>query len=258
MKLRTAVVTGASRGIGRCVAFELARQDIAVVVVARSRDGRGHGQSAHDVAQEIVAGGGRAVGVEGDVGDSDDIDRIIGTGYGEFGSIDILVNNAADTSGGTPGLVDLEMDDWLHQFETNLHGPFLLMQGVVPDMVAGGGGLIVNMTSGAADLERAAEQDVLGGARLAYSSSKAALNRLSAAVAVELRPAGVAVVSIDPGFTRTELVERMASKGIVDASSALPMSVTADVVSYLATSGRAMEQSGQIIRAADFMSLRSC
>lgn len=257
MRLRTAVVTGASRGIGRQIALDLARHDIAVVAVARSRRGNRHGGSAHDTAREIVERGGRAVAVVADVSDPDDADRIIGTGYGEFGSIDILVNNAADTSGGTPGLVDLEMSDWLRQFETNLHAPFRLMQSVVPDMIAAGGGLILNMTSGAGDLERVAEEAVLGGPRLAYSASKAALNRLSAAVAVELRPAGIAVISVDPGFTRTELVDRMAVKGIVDASSAVPMSVPADVVTYLATSGRAMEYSGEIVRAGDFLTLRS-
>lgn len=257
MNLRTAVVTGASRGIGRRIALDLARHGIAVVVVARARGRRGYGQSAQEAVADIVAQGGRAVAVEADVRDPDDVDRIIGTGYGEFGSIDILVNNAADTSGGTPGIVDMEMSDWLQQFETNLHGPFRLMQCVVPDMIAGGGGLILNMTSGTADLERVAQGEVLGGPRLAYSASKAALNRLSSAAADELRAAGIAVVSVDPGFTRTELVERMESKGIVDASSAVPMSVPADVVTYLATSGRAMEHSGEILRAADFVATLS-
>ena len=186
----------------------------------------------------------------------------------------MLVNNAADTSGGTPSIVDLDRDDWLRQFDANLHGPFSLIQAVVPSMRERGAGVIVNMTSGAGDLVEVpitagpdpgsasgpgsesasvASSSVGIGERVAYAASKAALNRLGNVIAPEFRDLGIAVVMVDPGFTRTELVELMGERGVVDPRAAVPMEVPMKTVIHVITCDNPMQYTGRILRAAAFV-----
>jgi NAD(P)-dependent dehydrogenase (short-subunit alcohol dehydrogenase family) len=130
------------------------------------------------------------------------------------------------------------------------------MQAVVPELRKRGGGTIINMTSGAGDLVEAGaggELDVLGGERLAYAASKAALNRLGNALSAELAADGIALVSVDPGFTRTELVDLMGDKGIVDADRAIPMSTPMRAVVELITTDEGMRLRGQIVRASEYV-----
>ena len=87
-----------------------------------------------------------------------------------FGGIDVLVNNAADTSGGTPSILDLDRAEWMAQFDANLHGPFSLMQAVLPSLRDAGGGVIVNMTSAAADLTPVLAADPDGPIRIGNGS----------------------------------------------------------------------------------------
>jgi NAD(P)-dependent dehydrogenase (short-subunit alcohol dehydrogenase family) len=170
------------------------------------------------------------------------------------------VNNAADTSTGSRSILELERESWLRQFDTNLHGPLALIQAVVPTMVAAREGVIVNMTSGAANLRpvpAAASDSAAGpapiGELLAYGASKAALNRLGNMIALELREHGIAVATVDPGFTRTELVELMGERGAVDAAAAVPMEIPVKTVMHLVTSDDPMQYTGQLLEAAAFV-----
>ncbi|MGX7680191.1 SDR family NAD(P)-dependent oxidoreductase [Jatrophihabitans sp. DSM 45814] len=261
MSSKTAIVTGASRGIGKQIAIELGRLGFNVVVAARTVTP--HAKLSGSVAETVAAveaAGGKALAVQMDVRVPEDIEKLVSATVAEFGGLDVLINNAADTSGGVPTLGELDVDEWRRQFETNLHGPLQLMKAALPvlqktALESDGGGLIINMTSGAGDLvplaEVSGEGGVLGGERLAYAASKAALNRLSNALAPELRAQHIAIVNVDPGFTRTELVDRMAARGVVDPSTAVPMSVPVNTVLYLVKSGDAMSHSGQILRAQD-------
>jgi NAD(P)-dependent dehydrogenase (short-subunit alcohol dehydrogenase family) len=262
MDARTAIVTGASRGIGKQIAIELGRLGWNVVVAARTVEP--HRRLSGSVGETVAAvqeAGGRALAVRTDMTVAEDIENVVRTAVDTFGAVDALVNNAAQTSGGAPGLVDLDVADWRQQFETNLHGPLQLMQAVVPVMQKGGGGIVVNMTSGAGDLvpvagagEAMAGKAVRIGERIAYAATKAALNRLANVVAPELREAGIAVVNVDPGFTRTELVDLMGEKGVVDVDAAVPMDVPMrTVVDLLTTRGAAMSRTGEIVRAADYV-----
>jgi NAD(P)-dependent dehydrogenase (short-subunit alcohol dehydrogenase family) len=262
MTPRTAIVTGASRGIGKQIAIELGRLGWNVVVAARTVEP--HRRLAGSVGETVAAveaAGGAALAVRTDMTVFEDIDNLVRVAVDTFGGIDALVNNAAQTAGGAPGLVDLEMSDWWQQFDTNLHGPLQLMQAVVPVMEKAGGGIIVNMTSGAGDLVPVSDAAgamagtaVRIGERIAYSATKAALNRLANVVAPELRDAGIAVVNVDPGFTRTELVDLMGEKGVVDVDAAVPMEVPMrTVVDLLTTDGAAMSRTGQIVRAAAYV-----
>jgi NAD(P)-dependent dehydrogenase (short-subunit alcohol dehydrogenase family) len=259
---RTAIVTGASRGIGKQIAIELGRLGWNVVVAARTMEP--HRRLAGSVGETVEAvekAGGQAIAVRTDMTVADDIENLVRTAVNTYGTVDALVNNAAQTAGGAPRLVDLDVADWRQQFETNLNGPLQLMQAVVPVLEKAGGGVIVNMTSGAGDLvpvsgaaEAMAGTAVRIGERIAYSTTKAALNRLANVVAPELRDRGIAVVNVDPGFTRTELVDLMGEKGVVDVEAAVPMAVPMrTVVHLLTTDGAAMSRTGEIVCAAAYV-----
>jgi NAD(P)-dependent dehydrogenase (short-subunit alcohol dehydrogenase family) len=205
----------------------------------------------------VEAAGGRALAVRTDLRQPADIATLVERTVDHFGGVDVLVNNAADTSGGTPSIFDLDRGEWLAQFDANLHGPFSLMQAALPSLRDAGGGVIVNMTSGAGDLTpvRAAEPDgpIRIGERVAYGASKAALNRLGNMIAPELRDLGIAVVMVDPGFTRTELVDLMGARGAVDPDAAVPMEVPVKTVVHVITCDDPMVYTGQILRAAAFV-----
>jgi NAD(P)-dependent dehydrogenase (short-subunit alcohol dehydrogenase family) len=256
---KTAVITGASRGIGKQIAIELGRRGANVVVAARTvQPHRRLPGTISETVEAVEAAGGRAMAVRTDLREPSDIQALVDHAVARFGGVDVLVNNAADTSGGSPPVLELDRDDWLGQFSANLHGPFSLMQAVLPSMRDRGGGVIINMTSGAADLRPVPEESRTNGSvrlgeRVAYASSKAALNRLGNVIAPELRDLGVAVVTVDPGFTRTELVDLMSERGAVDAEAAVPMAVPVKTVLHVITCADPMQFTGQILRAATFV-----
>jgi NAD(P)-dependent dehydrogenase (short-subunit alcohol dehydrogenase family) len=213
-----------------------------------------------ETVELVQATGAQAIAVQTDLRDADDVARLAARAIEQFGAVDVLVNNAADTSGGTPSILDLDRQDWLRQFDANLHGPFSLIQAVLPSMKERGEGVIVNMTSGAGDLvpvrpptTGSGQGAIRIGERVAYGASKAALNRLSNMIAPELRDHGIAVVSVDPGFTRTELVELMGERGMVDPKAAVPMDVPVKTIVHVVTSDDPMQWTGQILRAAAFV-----
>jgi len=256
---RAVIVTGASRGIGKQIAIELGRRGANVVVAARSVEPhRRLAGTIGETVEAVEAAGGQALAVQTDIRDPSSVRALVDATVERFGAVRVLVNNAADTSGGTPSLLDLDRGDWLRQFEANLHGPFSLMQAAIPSMRDAGGGVIINMTSGAADLTTlgppATEPGAIRiGERLAYGASKAALNRLGNMIAPELRDLGIAVIMVDPGFTRTELVDLMGEKGMVDAEAAVPMEVPMKTVVHAITCDDPMIYSGEILRAAAFV-----
>ena len=199
-----------------------------------------------------------------------------------FGRLDVIVNNAADMTGeDLEGLVirmigksagpvedkevapapleravDNPLSSWLNQFATNVHAPYLLMSLAVPYMRSQGGGVIVNMSSGAAEMvdlewltslskhERRLRND-----RVGYATTKAALNRMTNAAAAGLATDNIAVVAVDPGTTRTEVAELLGDRGLLDASDFAPMSDAVETVIDILTSDDPMKFSGQVIRA---------
>ena len=141
---KVAIVTGASRGIGRHTALALARRGVNVVVTARTVD---PAQSelpgtVAETAASVESLGVEAVAVGADLSKVDDLKRIVQSAFDRFGGVDILVNNAAVTSGynwGTP-LLEMPRADWLYHYDVNVHAPFTLTQLVVPSMQARGAG----------------------------------------------------------------------------------------------------------------------
>lgn len=253
---RVAIVTGASRGIGRQIALELSRHGMTVVVAARTVDPhrRLPGTIGETVA-EIEAAGGTALAVRTDVTVVEDLEQLVATAAVEFGRIDVLVNNAAETNSSRAPIDEMPRADWLHEFDANVHAPFTLIGAVLPYLRRQGGGLIVNVTSGAGDLapvESPDTPDIQVGTLLGYATTKAALNRMANALAPALRTDGVAIVNVDPGFTRTELVDLLGERGVVNAEAAGSMDLTAQLIARLvADDDEAMRCTGKILRSQD-------
>jgi 3-oxoacyl-[acyl-carrier protein] reductase len=188
---RTALVTGASRGIGAATAVALAREGAAVAVNYREREA-----AAQEVAGRIVAEGGRATVVQADVTSADEVERLVRTVEAELGPIDILVNNAGIAR--VQAIDQVTERDWDEVLAANLKSCFLVTQAVVPGMRSRRWGRIVNLSSVAAQ--------VGGLVGLHYAASKAGLHGLTHAYASVLAPEGITVNAIAPALIDTEMV----------------------------------------------------
>lgn len=187
---RTALVTGASSGLGRHFAQVLARHGAIVVVAARRM------AELESVVAEIVAAGGRAHAVPIDVRDPASAERAVAAAVERAGVPHIVINNSGVAA--TKPVLQTTEDDWQRVIDTNLSGAFRVARDAAKAMVAAGrGGVIVNIAS------------VLGfrvvKAVPAYIASKAALVRLTEALALELAPHGIRVNAIAPGYVETEI-----------------------------------------------------
>jgi len=210
---RIALVTGASRGIGEAIARRFAAEGATVVITARTMEpgtGRfggtaeahekhiGIAGSLREVAQRIQADGGKAITIQCDVGDPESRARAVEQALAEVGHIDILVNNAA-TGGYGQSWEQISAQVSARLWETNVQGPFDLMQRLAPPMVARGQGWIVNIGSKTCELPtRPFNAFEKGSGVMLYGTTKAALRRLTAGVAAELDGTGVCVNEFGP------------------------------------------------------------
>jgi len=196
---RTAIITGASRGIGAAIAERFAAEGAAVALAARTVEPHPRlPGTLPEVADRIEARGGRAITVQADITRADDRARLVEETGHAFGAIDILVNNAA-ASFYKPFL------EWTERrfalaFEANVRAPFDLAQRVVPQMQARGSGWILNISSATAKHPVGPPYDEFArhGGDLLYGMTKAALDRFSTGLAGESSEAGVAVNSMAP------------------------------------------------------------
>jgi 3-oxoacyl-[acyl-carrier protein] reductase len=190
-----AIVTGAGRGIGREIALALSADGVLVGLLGRDRQRL---QAAHD---EVVAAGGRALVVVADVTRRDQVEAAVGAVARELGPVDLLVSNAGLRERAAAVPWEADPDDWWRVVETNLRGPFLLMQAVVPSMVRRGGGRVLHIGSG---MGQRPQPDWS-----AYAVSKAGLSRLTDSVGTGLDGTGVVVLEVSPGLVRTDMTETM-------------------------------------------------
>ncbi|MEQ9639401.1 MAG: SDR family NAD(P)-dependent oxidoreductase [Alphaproteobacteria bacterium] len=220
MKLsgRTALVTGASRGIGRAIARAYAGEGAAVVVTGRDAG------ALETLAAEL---GGAGHAVVADLAAPEAPEALIAATLERFGGLDVLVNNAGIIHAARE-LADFAPDDWRTVIEVNLVAPAMLARAAVPAMRAGGGGHIINVSS-------------IGGrkgarGRSAYRASKAALINLTESLAAELAPDGIQVNCICPGAVDTEgYRDMMASRGQAPLASAMRPEEIAELALFLAT-----------------------
>ena len=199
LKNKVAVVTGASKGIGRAIAEVYAREGAAVVLASRSID------LLDAIAKNINANGGKAIALPVDVTNIESIEAMISKAVEVFGRLDILVNNAG-ISMAHPS-EDLPAEQWRRALETNLFGMFYGCQAAARVMIPQGGGCIINISS--------IYGMVAAPGRVAYCSSKAAANMLTKVLAVEWGAKHIRVNAIAPGYTRTELVQGVIDKGMI-------------------------------------------
>ena len=187
---KVAIVTGASRGIGRAIALRLAQDNIAVVVNYAHR-----ASDADDVVQAIEAAGGRAIALQGDVANASDCARLFDATEAEYGGVDIVINNAGVIQPGTTMLADT--DDALYEriFAINTRGTFNMLRLAATRMRTNG--RIVNFSSSVIGL-------ALPGYAI-YAGSKAAVETFTNIFAKELRGKGISVTAVAPGPTATDL-----------------------------------------------------
>jgi NAD(P)-dependent dehydrogenase (short-subunit alcohol dehydrogenase family) len=256
---RVALVTGASRGIGRGCALALARAGFDVALCARTvKEGEGRTGSIalpgslEKVAAEISGLGRRALPVPMDLTRAASIALGVERALEELGRIDVLVSSAIHTGGNAMALfVDTPMSDLRAAFECNVLGPLELIQRVVRAMLAQGGGLVIHVSSGAGQNE-SAKLPGQGGWGLGYSLTKAASNRMAAGLGKELRRHGIAVVNLEPGVVATEKMLAVTSKQGIDAAGGVSVDVAGAVCAYIATHPTPMIFSGRSVDAPQF------
>ncbi|XOV87893.1 MAG: SDR family NAD(P)-dependent oxidoreductase [Pseudomonadota bacterium] len=195
---KTAIVTGASRGIGEAIARLFAAEGASVVCAARTVNEGDHmleGSLSHTV-QQIVDAGGQAIAVAANVSSEDDCQRLVDQAGLTYGGVDILVNNAA-LNYYVP-IVDYDINRWMRAFSVNVHGPFMLSKFVLPGMIERGSGAIVNVSSGAAIGPGRGPYDQPGRGGTMYGASKAALERFTQGLAQEVAEFNIAVTCYSP------------------------------------------------------------
>ena len=185
---KVAVVTGGGKGIGRAIALGLADAGARVALCGRTQ------QDIENVAGEIQAKGGKALAVVADLTNNEQLENLIKTTIGEWGKIDILVNNAARSF--LRSLLDLREDGWDKVFDTNVKAVWLLSRLAARKMIEQKYGRIINITT------VGAEKAELGMA--AYGCSKAALKMLTRCMAREWAQYGINVNAVGPGLTKTD------------------------------------------------------
>lgn len=194
--MKTALVTGASRGIGKVCAETLAKSGCRVVLAARSLD------RLQAIAEEIRASGGEAAAVSMDMTSAASIGEGIAAGVKEFGRIDILVNNAGVAKDGLA--VRMKAADWEQVLATNLTGAFFAIQQVLPGMMRERWGRIVNVSSVVGEMGNAGQAN--------YVASKAGLIGLTKALAQEIGSRNITVNAVAPGYIETEMTEGLSQE----------------------------------------------
>lgn len=248
MKLagRVALVTGASRGVGQATALELARRGADLVLAARSVDEAPAGLSGTlaETADKVRSLGRDALMVGADLNDPDSTTHLAEAALEWKGRVDVLVNNAAFLGRAAyHSLDELELRNFQRQFNVNVTAPFILTKALVSAIREGGGGVIVNITSGAGLIGAYTTPGIT------YGATKAALNRLSTLLARDLEAEGIAVFAVDPGYTRTILAEQTAEQAGQDISEAHPPEVPARVTADLIEADPSLT-TGRVFKAA--------
>ena len=197
----SAIVTGAARGIGAASAAALARAGWSVVVNYRS-----DADGAEEVVKRIDAEGGRALAVESDVTDLEQVDELFKRAESEFGPVMVLVNNAGMRADGLAP--QLKPEDWSSVLETNLSAAFTTTRRALRPMLKARFGRIVNVASIVGPRANAGQAN--------YAASKAGLIGMTRTVAVEVARRGITVNAVAPGLVDTKLTEGISQNGLAE------------------------------------------
>ena len=261
-----ALVTGASRGIGKAIALHLARAGFDVALGARTRhegEAREHSSTVAasdtrplpgslDTTAALVEGAGRrALPVVLDLLDRASLGAAVATVLERWGRIDVLVNNGRYVGPGhMDQLLDTPVELLDRHLEANVMAPVILCNLVLPGMVERGHGVIIDLASASGTMDPARPAGS-GGWGLGYGMSKGALHRVAGMVAVELRDRGVLAFNLSPGFVATERIAIDMAEFGFDASVGAPPDVVGAVAAWLVTSPDAAERNGGWIEAQE-------
>ncbi|MDN7244217.1 3-oxoacyl-[acyl-carrier-protein] reductase [Planococcus shenhongbingii] len=191
---KTAIVTGASRGIGAEIARKLAKAGAKIVV-----NYSGSQEKAEAVAAEIQANGGEAIAVKANVSDSEAVKAMIDETMSQFGSIDILINNAGITRDNL--MMRMKDDEWDDVINTNLKGVFICTKAVTRQMMKQRSGRIVNISSIVGVMGNAGQAN--------YVAAKAGVIGLTKTTARELASRGITANAVAPGFITTDMTDKL-------------------------------------------------
>ena len=200
LKDQVAIITGASRGIGRAIALQLAFEGAKVVVNYASSS-----TAADQVVAEITTAGGEAVAIQGDVSQENQVDTLIKTTLEKFQRVDILVNTAGITRDTL--LLRMKLEEWQAVIDTNLTGVFLCTKAVSKIMLKQRSGRIINIASVAGQMGNPGQAN--------YSAAKAGVIGFTKTVAKELSSRGITVNAVAPGFIITDMTSDIKAEGIL-------------------------------------------
>ena len=263
---KVALITGASRGIGRAAAVSLAKAGYDLVLTARTAEREEGEQREHSptakrsdtravpgslqgTAARVLDLGRRAVSIPADLTDRAGVDELGAAAVDAFGRVDVLVNNARFTGPGhMDGFLETPMQYIDLTMEANYYAPLLLCRAVLPGMLARGRGWILNVTSGAAFREPLAAPGE-GWCSANYAASKAALFRVAPYLAIEHERRGIFAVNVDPGLVVSERVSMETGEFGVDLSRGGPPESIAEAIAWLVTSPEAARFNGHRVDA---------
>lgn len=235
LRERVAIITGASRGIGRACAFALATEGAKVVINYASSS-----VAAEEIVTEINAAGGNAIALQADVSKSEQVDALVDNTIAKWGRIDILVNNAGITRDTL--LLRMKLEDWQAVIDLNLTGVFLCTKAVSKIMLKQKSGRIINIASVAGLMGNPGQAN--------YSAAKAGVIGFTKTVAKELASRGITVNAVAPGFIATDMTNELKSEEILKfiplARYGQPEEV-AGLVRFLAADSAAAYITGQVI-----------
>jgi NAD(P)-dependent dehydrogenase (short-subunit alcohol dehydrogenase family) len=260
-----ALVTGASRGIGKAAAIALAQAGFDVAITARTvheGDGRddsdrGEGRvvpgSLDATAADVERAGVTALPIVADLLDRASLAPAVAAAAERFGRLDVLVNNAVHTGPGSMvPFLELTIDQVENKLEANVVSQIVLIKAALPLMLAAGTGAIINVTSHVATNDPPAPVG-RGGWGLGYAMSKGAFHRIAGILAVELGDRGIRAYNLDPGYVLTERqIANGEALGLKDNYRGAPPSVPASVIAWLASSDAAAAMNGQTVIAQKF------
>jgi 3-oxoacyl-[acyl-carrier protein] reductase len=231
---KVALVTGASRGIGRATALALASEGASVVVNYASSSG-----AAEAVVSEITSGGGVAIAIKADMSKPEEVDALYAQVMETYGRVDVLVNNAGITRDTL--LLRMKLEDWQAVIDVNLTGVFLATRAASKIMLKQKSGRIVNITSVAGQMGNAGQAN--------YSAAKAGVIGFTRTVARELASRGITVNAVAPGFIATDMTNDLDAEPILKM---IPLSrygqpeEVAGMIQFLAASPAASYITGQV------------
>ena len=205
---RTAIVTGATRGIGKSIAIQLAKAGVKVAVVGRNAE------LADSVVSQIEADGGIAYKVVGDISSDKECERIVAETAKHFGGVDILVNCAGNLT--STKLEDISRDEWDDILSTNLSGTFFMTQKAIPYLEKSKAGRVINISSNAGRMGGYANSQ-------AYTASKGGIIAITKGIARQLAQRNITVNVVCPGTTVTEMSQLYDEKTMATLVGRIPM-----------------------------------